>query len=104
MKFALVLGTAVSTHKHATFDRQKALICQPLDLNLQAVGRSLIALDTVGAGAGEVVLVIQEGRSARDYTGNSSAVTRTMIVGIVDRVDMAPDSEMARTTEVFAHA
>lgn len=87
MKLALVMGSVVSVHKHPTFDNQKALLCQPLDLDLMPSGRALIALDTVGAGEGEVVLVIQEGRSARDYTGNPAAATRTMIVGIVDRLD-----------------
>lgn len=87
MKFALVIGKAVSVHKHPTFRNQKALLCQPLDVDLKPSGRALIALDTVGAGEGEVVLVIQEGRSARDYTGDPAAATRTMIVGIVDGVD-----------------
>ncbi len=88
MKLALVLGKAVSTHKLDTFDRMKTLICQPLDLDLRPSGRSLIAIDSVGAGEGEVVLVIQEGRSARDFTGNPTAATRTMIVGIVDGIDI----------------
>jgi ethanolamine utilization protein EutN len=104
MKIALVIGKAVSTHKHATFRRQKALICQPLDLELKPTGRALIAIDSVGSGEGDVVLVIQEGRSARDYTGDPAAATRTMIVGIVDRVDMNSDEELSRLPEVFAHA
>jgi microcompartment protein CcmK/EutM len=104
MKIALVIGKAVSTHKHSTFQRQKALICQPLDIDLKPSGRAMIAIDAVGSGEGDIVLVIQEGRSARDYTGNPAAATRTMIVGIVDRVDMLPAEELSRPTEVFAHA
>ncbi len=92
MKMALVMGKAVSVHKHPTFQNQKALLCQPIDLDLKPSGRPMIALDTVGAGEGEVVLVIQEGRSARDFTGNPAAATRTMIVGIVDRVDRFEES------------
>lgn len=88
MKLALILGKAVSSEKHATFDRQKTLVCQSLDLDLKPQGRSFIAIDSVGAGEGEVVLVIQEGRSVRDFTGNPAAATRTMIVGIVDRLDL----------------
>ena len=88
MKLALVLGKAVASHKHPTFDNMKTLVCQPLDLDLKPKGRVMIAIDSVGAGEGEVVLIIQEGRSARDYTGNSTAATRTMIVGIVDAVNI----------------
>ncbi len=95
MKLALITGKAVSTHKHPTFKRQKAMLCQPLGLDLKPAGRPFIALDTVGAGEGEVVLVIQEGRSARDYTGDPAAATRTMIVAIVDRLDFFPDRETA---------
>lgn len=88
MKLALVLGKAVASHKHPTFEKMKALVCQPLDLDLKAKGRAMIAIDSVGAGEGEVVLIIQEGRSARDFTGNPAAATRTMIVGIVDALDL----------------
>lgn len=88
MKMCLVLGKAVSTHKHPTFKNQKALLIQPLDLQMRPTGAPMIAIDTVGAGEGEVVLVIKEGRSARDYTGDAKAATRTMIVGIVDSVDL----------------
>lgn len=87
MKLALVLGKAVAAEKHATFDRQKTLVCRPLDLELKPQGRAFIAIDAVGAGEGEIVLVIQEGRSVRDFTGNPAAATRTMIVGIVDRFE-----------------
>ena len=88
MKLALVRGKAVSSHKHPTFKGRKTLVCQPLDLDLKPQGRPFVAIDSVGAGEGEVVLTIQEGRSARDYTGDPAAATRTMIVGIVDRLDL----------------
>lgn len=91
MKMALVIGKAISTHKHSTFDGTKALLCQPLDIDLKPSGQPMIALDTVGAGEGEVVLVIKEGRSARDYTGNPKAATRTIIVGIVDELELDPE-------------
>ena len=88
MILALVTGKAYSSHKHSTFDRMKTLLCQPLSLDLKPTGAPLLAVDSVGAGEGEVVLVIKEGRSARDFTGNPNAATRTMIVGIVDQVEI----------------
>lgn len=90
MILALVTGKAYSTHKHPTFEKMKTLLCQPLSLELKPSGMPILAVDSVGAGEGEVVLVIKEGRSARDFTGNPVAATRTMIVGIVDRLDIDP--------------
>ncbi|RMH54301.1 MAG: ethanolamine utilization protein EutN [Candidatus Hydrogenedentota bacterium] len=87
MKLALVIGKAVAEEKHPTFEKRTTLLCRPLNLDLEPEGPPIIAMDTVGAGEGEVVLIIQEGRSARDFTQNPHAATRTMIVGIVDRLD-----------------
>lgn len=91
MILALVMGKAVSAHKHPTFEKRSTLLCQPLTLELKPSGAPMIAVDTVGAGEGEVVLVIKEGRSARDFMQDPTAATRTLIVGIVDRVDLEKD-------------
>ena len=44
----------------------------------------MIAVDTVGAGAGEMVLLLDEGNSARQVLGQSPAPVRTLVVGVVD--------------------
>lgn len=86
MKLCRVVGSTVATHKHSTFKNQRVLICRPLDLDFAPKGRTILAVDTVDAGAGDVVLVSQEGRTARDHLGDKFAATRTMILAVVDEV------------------
>ncbi|RPJ40638.1 MAG: hypothetical protein EHM19_13385, partial [Candidatus Latescibacterota bacterium] len=57
-----VVGEAISTVKHASLDRRKLLLLQPVTPEGRPDGERFLALDTVGAGRGEVVLVNQEGR------------------------------------------
>ena len=90
MILALVMGKAVSDHKQKVFEKRSVLLCQPLTLEGKPTGPPLLAMDTVGAGEGEVVLVRKEGRGAREFTGDPSAATRTLIVAIVDEVNLEP--------------
>lgn len=78
----------VATEKHAHYLGHKILVVQPVDPTGKPKGRSLLAVDGVQAGIGDLVLVVDEGGSARAVIGDESAVTiRTAICGIVDRVD-----------------
>lgn len=81
-----VVGTVVSTVKHEKLIGHKLLTVQPVDPSGEPRGRRIVALDSVQAGAGDLVLVCDEGNSARTILGDSMAPVRTMIVGIVDRV------------------
>lgn len=83
-----ILGNVVSTHKHADYVGEKMLIVQPVDGRGKACGKSLLAVDRAQAGPGDLVLVNDEGNSARMILGKKDAPIRTVIVGIVDRVDM----------------
>jgi microcompartment protein CcmK/EutM len=87
MKLAKVIGSVVSTIKNETLTGAKLLLVQPLDLRQQPTGRASVAVDTVDAGVGDVVMIVEEGRVARERLGNTSPV-RTMIVGVVDKVDI----------------
>jgi ethanolamine utilization protein EutN len=86
MKLARVVGTVVSTINVPVFDGRKLLVCDLLDPDGAASGGYLIAVDTVGAGPGETVLLIDEGNSARQILAASDAPVRTLVVGIVDDV------------------
>ncbi len=88
MKLARVIGSVVSTIKHEAYHASKLLLVQPLDLSMRAEGSAMVAIDTVGAGAGEMVLMVDEGRAARDILPFKRVPVRTLIVGIVDRVDL----------------
>jgi microcompartment protein CcmK/EutM len=86
---AKVVATIVSTEKHAHYKGQKILVVQPVGPDGKPKGKSLVAVDGVQAGIGDLVLVVDEGGSARMVIGDESAVTiRTAVCGIVDRVDV----------------
>ncbi|MEX2420124.1 MAG: EutN/CcmL family microcompartment protein, partial [Acidimicrobiia bacterium] len=55
-------------------------------------GGYLICVDTVGAGAGEMVLIVDEGNSARQVVGDTTAPIRSVIVGIVDQLQVDGES------------
>lgn len=85
MKIATVSGTVVSTINAPLFDQQRLLVCDIHDAAGER-GEYVIAVDTVGAGAGETVLVIDEGNSARQVLGVSQGPIRAVIVGIIDEL------------------
>ena len=88
MKLARVAGTVVSTIHSGFFDGRKLLLCDLLDERRRPQGSYLIAVDTVGAGDGETVLLVDEGNSARQIVGMNDAPVRTVIVGIVDHIEL----------------
>ena len=100
MKLAKVVGTVVSTIKAPIFDERALLLVDLLEPDGRPGSGYLIAVDTVGAGAGETVLVIDEGSSARQIVAAPYGPLRTVIVGIVDAVEgpgeSPPDSPMPR--------
>ena len=83
-----VIGNVVSTIKLPIYQGYKILIVQPVNEKEEPQGESLLALDTVQAGVGDTVLVIDEGNSSRLIMNNSTAPVRTMIVGIVDAIEL----------------
>ena len=94
MTLARVVANVVSTEKHPHYQGQKILVVQPVDPSGKPKGRSLLAVDGVQAGVGDLVIVVDEGGSARAVIGDESAVTvRTAICGIVDRVDVEDRTE-----------
>ncbi|MCP4309079.1 MAG: EutN/CcmL family microcompartment protein [bacterium] len=87
MKVGTVSGTVVSTIKSAFFDSRKLMICDLIDADGYIDGYT-IAVDVVGAGVGETVLILDEGNSARQIFGLDTGPIRAVIVGIVDDVDI----------------
>ena len=82
-----VIGNVVSTIKLPIYQGYKILIVQPVNNKEKPQGESVLALDTVQAGVGDTVLVIDEGNSSRLIMNNPTAPVRTMIVGIVDAIN-----------------
>ncbi len=81
-----VTGNVVSTIKHDILAGHRLLIVKPVDPSGKVTGKPMIALDTVQAGEGDTVLVLDEGNSARLIINRKDAPVRTMIVGIVDSI------------------
>jgi microcompartment protein CcmK/EutM len=88
MQLARVVGTVVSTQKNKKFEGAKLLLVQPLTLDDQARGTALLAIDTLGAGVHEKVLIVMEGRAAGEALGRKLAPVDAAVVGIVDTVDV----------------
>ena len=88
MIFGRVSGAIHSTINHKFYDNRKLLVVDKLDLDGKPTGAYLIAVDQVGTGAGETVLVIDEGNSARSIVKDDMAPLRSIIVGIVDQAQI----------------
>jgi len=86
MKIGRVLGTVVATQKHRKFDGAKLLLVQPLNADDTPRGTPVLAIDGVGAGVHERVLVVMEGRAAGEALGRKAAPVDAAIIGIVDTV------------------
>lgn len=93
MFLARVTGSVVATQKIASLTGRKLLTVEPLRVNtderegLVSTGRSFVVVDTVGAGQGETVLIVQ-GSSARMTPETEKLPVDAAIVGIVDRVNV----------------
>jgi ethanolamine utilization protein EutN len=88
MQLARVIGTVVSTQKHRTFEGAKLLLVQPLNVDDTPRGAALLAVDGVGAGVDEKVLIVLEGRAAGEALGRKGAPVDAAIIGIVDAVEI----------------
>jgi len=86
MTLGRVIGTVVSTMKIPDLRGQKLLLVQPLDAAGRPKGRAVIACDTVQAGEGDTVMLIDEGNSSRQILEAPKAAVRTTIFAIVDEI------------------
>ncbi len=86
MKIGRVAGTVVSTICVPVFENRKLLLVDLLDTDGKATGTDLIAVDVVGAGAGETVLVLDEGNGARQVLEAPDAPVRAVVVRVIDEL------------------
>ena len=85
---ARVIGDVVSTHRHEHLGHKKLLLVRRLDLDDREEGAEIIALDVIGVGAGEKVLIVQEGNAARSLFKDTKIPVQAVVVGVVDHVDL----------------
>jgi ethanolamine utilization protein EutN len=91
MILARVIGYVTATVKHPILEGEKLLILRTMKPDGTLKGAPLIALDRAQAGPGDTVLILDEGNSARMILGVPRAPMRTVVVGVVDSVDL-PES------------
>lgn len=88
MQICRVIGTVVATQKNLKLEAAKLLLVQPLTLDDKPRGTTMLAIDSVGAGVGEKVLVVFEGKAAGEALGRKAAPVDAAIIGIVDAVEV----------------
>ena len=90
MILARVLGEVVATRKHRSHEGRKILVVQPIHPDGSDRGEPVLALDSVDAGVGDRVLVVQEGFAAMTAVGRPNSPIDMSIVGVVDEISLAP--------------
>lgn len=92
MILARVLGNIVATQKNPRYQAARVMLCQQITPEGEDAGVTLLALDSVDAGEGDVVLIVQEGWGASTAaTKEAGAAIDSAIVGVVDRIDLLED-------------
>jgi len=81
-----VIGEIYSTINHPFYDGKKLLVVGKTDPQGALTGDYIIAVDVVDAGAGERVLVLDEGNGARQVFASAEAPVRSVVVGIIDHI------------------
>ena len=89
MILARVIGNSVSSVKHPTYVGQKVMVVQPVETDTHTPkGTTFLALDSVHAGVGDLVVAAREGHTARQILRDNDAPFHSVIVGIVDEVHL----------------
>jgi len=83
-----IIGSVVSVIHHPIVEGRKLLVAERLDANGRPTGGYVIAIDAIGAGQGETVLILDEGNGARQILDDTDAPVRSLVVGIVDAVEI----------------
>lgn len=88
MLIGRVIGDVVATQKDASHRGRKILVVQPLQLDGSDRGEPVLALDAVGAGVGDRVLLATEGFSAMTAVGRPHSPIDMAVVGVIDHIDL----------------
>jgi ethanolamine utilization protein EutN len=94
MLLARVIGNVVSTQKNQRYEGARIMLCRQITPEGKDMDYTCLALDSVSAGEGDVVIIVQEGLSASTAaTGKAGAAIDSAIVGVVDYIDLLPDEK-----------
>jgi ethanolamine utilization protein EutN len=92
MLICRVVGNLVATQKNRKLEGAKLMLVQPVDLEDTPTGATFLAIDSVGSGIGEKVLVVIEGKAAGQALGRKAAAVDAAIVGVIDAVELVSPS------------
>jgi ethanolamine utilization protein EutN len=96
MFMARVVGEVISTHRHEHLGEKKLLLLRRTSLDGAEEGSEIIALDVIGVGVGEHVLVVQEGNAARSLFKDSKIPVQAVVVGVIDHYDVERAEDLGR--------
>lgn len=102
MRLARIKGYVTSTVKHSSFSGCRLLIAQPVNAEDQAEGDPQVAIDELGAGLHQKVLICSDGSYARGYLEDSHSPARWWVMALVD--DKADAAEVAKANAAAAKA
>lgn len=88
MLLCRVIGSVVATQKNKHLEHNRLLVIQPIDIDEKPMGSSLIALDRVDAGEGDLVLAIREGGASRMLFDDQEIPLQSVIVAVVDNIEV----------------
>lgn len=92
MLICRIVGNLVATQKNRKLEGAKLMLVQPVDLEDQPTGATFLAIDSVGSGIGEKVLVVIEGKAAGQALGRKAAAVDAAIIGVIDAVELVSPS------------
>ena len=85
MQLAQVLGHATATTKHPSLNGWRLLVVQPLNNQGGPDGEPQLALDHLGGGKGDQVILTSDGSAVRDIVGSNTTPARWIVIGLADR-------------------
>jgi microcompartment protein CcmK/EutM len=95
---ARVVGDVIATHRHANLGGHKLLLVRRLGLDGGEEGSEVIALDVVGVGIGERVLIVQGGNAARTLFRSDKIPVQAVVAGVVDSIELADSGKDTRAS------
>lgn len=94
MDIGIVIGNIFSTIKHSAYQNCKLLLVENVDMHLKRTSAAFVAVDSVDAGVGDVVLIANEGKTASDILQGKQLPVRSVIIGVIDKIRLNTESQM----------
>lgn len=84
MQLAKVIGHVTATVKHPSLKGWRMLVVQPLGVNEKADGEPIIAIDNLGSGRDDRVMLTSDGKAVRELVGSDNSPIRWAVIGVID--------------------